>query len=64
MISVASALSFLVVLMLFIPCAATLAAMRREMGSRKWFLSSFASMLFLSYLMGVLVYQVARLMGM
>jgi ferrous iron transport protein B len=50
--------------MLFIPCAATLAAMRREMGSWKWFLSSFASMLVLSYLMGVIVYQAALLMGM
>lgn len=64
MVSGASALSFLVVLMLFIPCAATLAAMRREMGSWKWFLSSFASMLVLSYLMGVIVYQAALLMGM
>lgn len=64
MVSPASALSFLVVLMLFIPCAATLAAMRREMGSWKWFVSSFASMLALSYLMGVLAYQAARLAGM
>jgi len=64
MVSSASALSFLVVLMLFIPCAATLAAMRREMGSWKWFISSFASMLVLSYLMGVLAYQAARLIGM
>ncbi len=64
MVSGASALSFLVVLMLFIPCAATLAAMRKEMGSWKWFLSSFASMLALSYLMGALTYQAARLIGM
>lgn len=64
MVSGASALSFLVVLMLFIPCAATLAAMRREMGSWKWFVSSFASMLVLSYLLGALVYQAARLLGL
>jgi ferrous iron transport protein B len=64
MVSSASALSFLVVLMLFIPCAATLAAMRKEMGSWKWFISSFASMLVLSYLMGVLTYQAVRLIGM
>lgn len=64
MVGGASALSFLVVLMLFIPCAATLAAMRREMGSWKWFLSSFASMLVLSYLMGVLTYKAALLIGL
>ncbi len=63
-VSGASALSFLVVLMLFIPCAATLAAMRREMGSWKWFFSSFASMLALSYLIGAATYQAARLIGM
>jgi len=34
-ISHASALSFLVALMLFIPCAATVAVMKREMGSWK-----------------------------
>lgn len=63
MVSGASALSFLVVLMLFIPCAATLAAMRKEMGNWKWFLFSFLSMLVLSYLMGVLTYQAALLIG-
>jgi ferrous iron transport protein B len=63
MITGASALSFLVVLMLFIPCAATMAAMRKEMGSWKWFLGSFVSMLAVSYLLGILAYQAARLLG-
>ncbi len=52
-----SALSFLVVLMLFIPCAATTAAMKQEMGNWKWFLASVLFMLALSYMAGILVYQ-------
>ena len=55
----ASALAFLVVLMLFIPCAATVAVMKREMGSWKWFISSFALMLFTSCIGGILAYHLA-----
>jgi ferrous iron transport protein B len=59
----ASALSFLVVLMLFVPCAATLVVMRQEMGGWRWFLSSFIFMLFISYLSGMVVYQFALFVG-
>jgi len=40
-----------------------MAAMRKEMGSWKWFLGSFAGMLAVSYLLGILAYQAARLLG-
>jgi len=60
----ASAVAFLVVLMLFIPCAATVAAMRREMGNRKWFLSSFATMLVISYLGGLIAYRFTLWVGL
>ncbi len=55
----ASALAFLVVLMLFIPCAATLAVMKRELNSWRWFGASFALMLAVSFVGGVLAYQIA-----
>jgi len=60
----ASALAFLVVLMLFIPCAATLAVMKRELDSWKWFGASFALMLAVSFLGGVMAYQIALWVGL
>jgi ferrous iron transport protein B len=59
----ASALSFLVILMLFVPCVATLVVMKQEMGGWRWFLSSFVFMVFLSYLSGMVVYQLALVAG-
>ena len=59
----ASAFSFLVVLMLFIPCAPTIAVMKQEMGDWKWFTVSFLFMLALSYGMGMAAYALARAAG-
>jgi ferrous iron transport protein B len=59
----ASAVSFLVVLMLFIPCAPTITVMRQEMADRKWFIISFLFMLVLSYVMGMAAYSLARAAG-
>jgi ferrous iron transport protein B len=59
----ASALSFLVILMLFVPCVATLVVMKQEMGGWRWFLSSLILMIVLSYLSGVAVYQFALMTG-
>jgi ferrous iron transport protein B len=63
MMSHASALSFLVVLMLFIPCVATMVVMRQEMGSWKWFLLSLIIMFFVSFGSGMLAYHLALLLG-
>ncbi len=60
----ASALAFLVVLMLFIPCAATVAVMKREMGSWRWFGASFALMLGLSFFLGLIAYRLAIWIGL
>ncbi len=60
----ASALAFLVVLMLFVPCAATVTVMKREMGSWKWFVSSLLTMLIVSFSGGVIAYHVAVWMGL
>jgi ferrous iron transport protein B len=61
--SQASAAAFLVVMMLFIPCAATIAVLRQEMNSNKWFYSTIFMTLAVSYLGGAAAYQIVRLLG-
>jgi ferrous iron transport protein B len=63
-VSHASALAFLVVLMLFIPCVATLTVMKKEMGSAKWFASSLLAMLIVSFSSGIIAYHVALWAGL
>jgi len=63
-VSHASALAFLVVLMLFVPCAATVAVMKQEMGSRRWFVSSLLLMLSVSYVGGMIAYHFALWVGL
>jgi len=57
-----AALAFLVVQMLFIPCVATVATIKQEVGAR-WTLVSLLLLLGLSLGAGVLVYQVGTLLG-
>ena len=59
----ASALAFLTVLMLFVPCAATIAVMKREMADRFWFYSSLVLTLGVSYLVGFAAYRLALWAG-
>jgi ferrous iron transport protein B len=59
----ASALSFLTVVMLFVPCAATIEVMRREMKDRLWFGASLALTLAVSYLGGMAAYRIALWTG-
>jgi ferrous iron transport protein B len=54
----AAALAFLVVQMLFIPCVATVAAIKQETKSWAWTAFSVGSLLVLSLLGGILAYQV------
>lgn len=58
-----SAISFLVMVLLYIPCVATIAVMRRELGGR-WAAISVAISMTLGYGLAVLVFQVGRLMGL
>jgi ferrous iron transport protein B len=60
----ASALSFLTVVMLFVPCAATITVMRREMADRLWFISSLALTFVVSYLGGMAAYRIALWTGL
>ena len=54
----AAALAFLVVQMLFIPCVATVAAIKQETKSWGWTAFSVGLLLVLSLTAGILVYQV------
>lgn len=61
--SMATALSFLTVSILFVPCAATVAAIRQETGSWRWTLLNLVFMLALSVGMASLVYAIASAAG-
>jgi len=62
-VSPASALSFLAVMTLFVPCVATLAALWRETaGQRHWTLVVVAVQVLLSMAAGAVVYQAARVL--
>jgi len=59
-----SAIAFLFILMIFIPCAPTITVMRQEMGNWKWFFASVIFMVILSYTGGMLIYHLAKSSGM
>jgi ferrous iron transport protein B len=58
----AAALAFLVVQVLFIPCVATVAAIRQETKSWRWPLFTVAYQLVLSFAMAIIVFQIARVL--
>jgi ferrous iron transport protein B len=62
--SPATALAFLTVSILFIPCAATVAVIRQETGSWRWTLLNVALMLALSVGAAIAVYHLAALFGL
>jgi ferrous iron transport protein B len=57
--SLPTALAFLTVSLLFIPCAATVAVIRQETGSWRWTLLNIAFMLALSVGAGVIMFAAA-----
>ncbi|MEA3308418.1 MAG: ferrous iron transport protein B [Chloroflexota bacterium] len=56
----AAALAFLVIQMLFIPCVATVATIKQETNT-KWMLISVGMLLLISWIAGILVYQLGSL---
>ena len=56
-----SAYSFLVFILLYMPCVAAMAAARRELHSRKYFWLSIGMQLSVAYVVSLIVYQVGRL---
>ncbi len=63
-VSHASALSFLVVLMVFVPCLPTITVMKQEMADWRWFAFSILFMLALSFSAGMLAYHGALRFGL
>lgn len=61
--STATALSFLTVSLLFIPCAATVAVIKQETNSWKWTFANIGLLLFVSLFAGFLVYHVSSWIG-
>ena len=61
MLTPAAALAFLVVQVLFIPCVATVAAIRSETKTWRWPLFTVAYQLVLAFVMAIIVFQIARL---
>jgi len=59
----ASALSFLVVLMIFIPCVPTAIVMKQELKNWRWFITSLVFMAIVTYVFAFLVYRSALLFG-
>lgn len=55
-----SATAFLVVMMLFIPCAATVAVLKKEMNNNKWFYATIFMTLIVSYLGGIAAYNLVK----
>jgi ferrous iron transport protein B len=62
--SPASALSFLVITMLFIPCMATVAIIRQETDSWRWTVLNVGLLLVISIAAGAGVYHLARALGL
>jgi ferrous iron transport protein B len=62
-VSPATALSFLTVTMLFIPCVATVAVMHQETRSWRWTLFGVLLLLLIALGAGVIMYQGARWLG-
>ena len=59
-----SALSFLVFVLMYVPCVASIATIRREMASLKWTLVSIGWQIFTAYICSMLVYQIGLLIGL
>ncbi|MBT9253906.1 MAG: ferrous iron transporter B, partial [Brockia lithotrophica] len=59
-----AAYAFMVMTLLYIPCAATIAAIRQETQSWKLTLIALVFTTLIGYTLAVLVYQIGRLLGL
>lgn len=59
-----AAYSFMVFILLYIPCLATTATIYKETGSKKWTIFSIMYSLTLAYIISLLVYQGGRMFGL
>ena len=63
MLTPAAAIAFLVAQVLFVPCVATVSAIRHETGGWRWVAFSIGLQLILSFSLAIVVFQIARLAG-
>lgn len=59
-----TAFAFMVMTLLYVPCVATIGAVRRETNSRKWALAVVAYTCIIGWVAAVIVYQGGRLLGL
>ena len=62
--STLAAVSFLVFVLLYMPCVAAVAAMSREMESSRWAYGTIAAQTALAWTLATLVFQLGRLLGL
>lgn len=62
-IAPAAGISFMAVVMLFVPCLATVGVIKQETGGWRWTLISIGLHLVVALLVGILIYQTAALLG-
>ncbi|MFO1442733.1 ferrous iron transport protein B [Bacillus sp. Bva_UNVM-123] len=58
-----AAYSFMVFILLYIPCLATVATIYKETGSKKWTAFSIGYALVIAYLLALIIYQGGKLLG-
>ncbi|WP_410983983.1 ferrous iron transport protein B [Bacillus cereus] len=58
-----SAYAFMFFILLYVPCLATVAVIRRETGSVKWTIFSVVYPLIIAYVLTLIIYQVGSLLG-
>lgn len=58
-----SAYSFMVFILLYVPCLATVATIKKETGSRKWMYFSIVYGLIVAYTISFIIYQGGLLLG-
>ncbi|ANC77544.1 ferrous iron transport protein B [Fictibacillus phosphorivorans] len=61
--SALSAFSFMVFVLLYVPCLATVATIRKEAGSAKWTRFSVGYALVIAYVLSLVIYQGGKLLG-
>ncbi|HAQ06848.1 MAG TPA: ferrous iron transport protein B, partial [Bacillus bacterium] len=59
-----AAFSFMVFILLYIPCLATTATIYKETGSKKWTALSIGYALAVAYLLSLIIYQGGKLIGL
>lgn len=59
-----AAYSFMVFILLYIPCLATVATIYKETGSKKWTAFSMAYALVIAYVLSFIIYQGGKLLGL